>query len=162
MEGLDEPLKFQTDQIEELFKILELGGQEGEEIEPVELPFKDLRGNFKKGWKDIQAFGQKQGIEINKDTAKLAFTAMKDEGLITLQESFGESKEAFRKEFKEKIEELIKNSGKKTANKNTLRDAFKDDKLLDVIWSYFKDKGVQLNESHLFNRWGVLAGIIKG
>ena len=106
-------------------------------------------------------FGKKNGVKITNTTAQYAYHVMRDEGLIKLRESFGESKEAFKKEFLEKVTKKINSGNKKQDNKDKELKKFTDE-VLDVLWQYFKSKGVQLNENHLIQRWGVLAGIIKG
>ena len=153
--------KFQSDEIDELFEILGLKGGEGEEIQSVELPLRK-GGNHKAPMDDFKKFAKKSGVTYKgpKAALKAMWDVMEEEGLVTLRESFGESKAAFKKEFEQKVHKKIDSGNMTTDNKNDAKKVFTPD-FLDIIWAYFKSKGVQLNESRLFDRWGVLAGIIK-
>jgi hypothetical protein len=155
-----EKYKFELqDDIDELFKILGIEVEEveeEEEITPIEFDGKKHRTN------ELNDFIKKNlGTKWGREDVEFAFQVLKDEGLITLREGLRDSKADFKKEFLEKVKAKIEGGNMKPDNKKKSLERF-DDKALEVLWKYFKEKGVQLNESVVFERWGVLAGIIKG
>ena len=152
-------VKFEDDEIKRLLDILEIEAgedEEEEEITPVEFDGKKHRTNELKDF-----IKSSLGANWGRDDVEFAFQVLKDEGLITLREGLRDSKADFKKEFLEKVKAKIEAGNMKPANKKKSLARF-DDKALEVLWKYFKEKGVELNESVVFERWGVLAGIIKG
>lgn len=81
---------------------------------------------------------------------------------LILIEGLSNSKIEFIKEMRNKLITHPSFSRKSKKNQRKLKERFNKEGTMEAIWKYFKEKGVKLQESRIFNRWGVIAGIIKG
>ena len=160
---------------DELSKMLEEKNFTGEQVEAIIIALFSNDENESEKQIDTVEFDKKKsrtnnlndflkknlGAKWDRRDVEFAFQVLKDEGLITLREGLRDSKADFKKEFLEKVKAKIEGGNMKLVNKEKSLAKF-DDKALELLWKYFKEKGVDLNESTIYFRWGQLAGIING